>query len=262
MCVARYSTPPSGCPKKVPPGGSIVPWKSLIASSCTDTGALLAASASTLPSALGAATVRHTASAMPAMSLFISLLPRSLTDETRTLTDGVCKHRRLTTLELNTAHGAANAHVHSAEGARAALVLGHGRREESPRRTLVAVTEVARTEGVSVALVEQPYRLWDVAPLPPRTISTPPRCTVVERLLGAEELATSFHLSSAAGRWALAWHAAPQLRPARSEAPPRLPSGATSPLGARARAGCTSSTRSPCRRSSSRGRETGSASRR
>jgi predicted alpha/beta-hydrolase family hydrolase len=62
-------------------------------------------------------------------------------------------------IEIDTPHGQANAHLHSADAPRAALVLGHGAAGGVGSRDLVAVTEVARSEGVSVALVEQPYRV-------------------------------------------------------------------------------------------------------
>ena len=65
----------------------------------------------------------------------------------------------MTVLELETPHGPANAHLHPAAGARAALVLGHGAGGGVTARDLVAVTEAARAVGVSVALVEQPNRV-------------------------------------------------------------------------------------------------------
>ena len=65
----------------------------------------------------------------------------------------------MTVLELDTSHGRANAHLHPADEARAGLVLGHGAAGGVTARDLVAVTNVAREVGVSVALVEQPYRV-------------------------------------------------------------------------------------------------------
>ena len=62
------------------------------------------------------------------------------------------------TIDIDTPHGPAKAHVHAAKGARAALVLGHGAGGggvEAP--DLVRATEVALEEGISVALFEQPY---------------------------------------------------------------------------------------------------------
>jgi uncharacterized protein len=63
------------------------------------------------------------------------------------------------TLDLDTPHGTARAHLHQAVEPRAALVLGHGAGGGVAARDLVAVTEVALAEGLSVALVEQPYRV-------------------------------------------------------------------------------------------------------
>jgi predicted alpha/beta-hydrolase family hydrolase len=65
----------------------------------------------------------------------------------------------VTKLEVDTPHGQANAHLHLADDPRAALVLGHGAAGGVTSQDLVAVTGVARSEGVSVALVEQPYRV-------------------------------------------------------------------------------------------------------
>jgi uncharacterized protein len=63
------------------------------------------------------------------------------------------------TFEFDTPHGLARAHVHPAPQPRAALVLGHGAGGGVASADLVAVTDVARAEEVSVALVEQPYRV-------------------------------------------------------------------------------------------------------
>jgi predicted alpha/beta-hydrolase family hydrolase len=62
--------------------------------------------------------------------------------------------------EVATPHGPARVHLHAASGTpRAALVLGHGAGGSVDARDLVAVTGVARAAGVSVALVEQPYKV-------------------------------------------------------------------------------------------------------
>ncbi len=63
------------------------------------------------------------------------------------------------TFELETPHGRARAHLHSADEARAALVLGHGAGGGVTAPDLVAMTGVARAEGIGVVLVEQPYRV-------------------------------------------------------------------------------------------------------
>ena len=63
------------------------------------------------------------------------------------------------TLEIDTPFGAANAHLSSADEPRAALVLGHGAGGGVQAKDLVAVAGVAHSVGMSVALVEQPYRV-------------------------------------------------------------------------------------------------------
>jgi hypothetical protein len=63
----------------------------------------------------------------------------------------------VTVLEVDTPHGPANVHLHSADKPRAALVLGHGAGGGVAAPDLVAVTGAACAEGVTVALVEQPY---------------------------------------------------------------------------------------------------------
>jgi predicted alpha/beta-hydrolase family hydrolase len=60
---------------------------------------------------------------------------------------------------VETPHGPARVHLHSADDARAALVLGHGAGGGVTAPDLVAATEAALAERVSVALVEQPYRV-------------------------------------------------------------------------------------------------------
>jgi predicted alpha/beta-hydrolase family hydrolase len=63
----------------------------------------------------------------------------------------------VTVLEIDTPHGPANVHMHLAAEPRTGLVLGHGAAGGVAAPDLVAVTEVARSAGFSVALVEQPY---------------------------------------------------------------------------------------------------------
>ena len=64
-----------------------------------------------------------------------------------------------TVLDIETPHGLARAHVAHADDERAALVLGHGAGGGIAAGDLVAASEVALARGVSVALVEQPYRV-------------------------------------------------------------------------------------------------------
>lgn len=62
-------------------------------------------------------------------------------------------------LEVPTPRGPARVHLHAADGARGALVLGHGAGGGVGAPDLVAVTAAALAAGVTVALVEQPYRV-------------------------------------------------------------------------------------------------------
>jgi predicted alpha/beta-hydrolase family hydrolase len=63
------------------------------------------------------------------------------------------------TLEIETPFGSAKAHLDGADEPRAALVLGHGAGGGVQAKDLVAVAHVAHSLGLSVALVEQPYRV-------------------------------------------------------------------------------------------------------
>ncbi len=62
-------------------------------------------------------------------------------------------------LEVDTPHGQANVYLHRVDEPEAALVLGHGAAGGVTAQDLVVVTDAARSERVSVALVEQPYRV-------------------------------------------------------------------------------------------------------
>ena len=63
------------------------------------------------------------------------------------------------TLELDTPHGPARAHLHSSEGAMTAIVLGHGAGGGVNAPDLVAAKRAALALGLTVVLVEQPYRV-------------------------------------------------------------------------------------------------------
>ena len=65
---------------------------------------------------------------------------------------------RMTT-EIETPHGTARAHVQTLEGPRGTLVLGHGAGGGVGARDLVATAEAACALGLTVVLVEQPYRV-------------------------------------------------------------------------------------------------------
>jgi uncharacterized protein len=62
-------------------------------------------------------------------------------------------------LELDTPHGPARAHLHPVESPAGLLVLGHGAGGGVGSPDLVGATDAAREAGLSVALVEQPYRV-------------------------------------------------------------------------------------------------------
>jgi uncharacterized protein len=62
-------------------------------------------------------------------------------------------------LELPTPHGPARAHVRAADEPVAALMLGHGAGGSVGARDLQAVAAAAVAARVTVALVEQPYRV-------------------------------------------------------------------------------------------------------
>jgi len=92
----------------------------------------------------------------------------------------------MTMLNIETPHGRATAQVHSVDRARAALVLGHGAGGGVGSRDLLAVSSVAQSMEVSVALVEQPYRVAGRrTPAPPRQLDAA-WTTVIDQLLAGE----------------------------------------------------------------------------
>ena len=62
-------------------------------------------------------------------------------------------------LQIDTPHGPARARLEAVDDPQAALVLGHGAGGGVDAPDLVAATEAARSQGITVALVEQPYRV-------------------------------------------------------------------------------------------------------
>jgi predicted alpha/beta-hydrolase family hydrolase len=91
------------------------------------------------------------------------------------------------TLEIPTPHGPARAHLHAAEEPPGALVLGHGAGGGVTAPDLVAAADVARSLGIAVALVEQPYRVAGRrSPAPARQLDAA-WLAVIERL-AADEL--------------------------------------------------------------------------
>jgi predicted alpha/beta-hydrolase family hydrolase len=61
--------------------------------------------------------------------------------------------------ELDTPHGTARVHLRPVESPVAAVVLGHGAAGGVESPDLVGATDAALSAGLSVALVEQPYRV-------------------------------------------------------------------------------------------------------
>jgi predicted alpha/beta-hydrolase family hydrolase len=79
-------------------------------------------------------------------------------------------------------------HLHLAGHAHAALVLGHGAGGGVEAPDLVAVTDAVHADGVSVALVEQPYRVAGRrAPAPARQLDAAWQAVIGD--LAAAELA-------------------------------------------------------------------------
>ena len=61
--------------------------------------------------------------------------------------------------QLETPHGPARVHLHEVDKPRAALVLGHGAGGGVESPDLVGAARAANAAGLTVALVEQPYRV-------------------------------------------------------------------------------------------------------
>lgn len=145
----------------------------------------------------------------------------------------------MTTLAIDTPHDRANAHVHPADAPRGALVLGHGAGGGVTAGDLLAVTEVARSEGFTVALVEQPYRVAGRrSPAPARQldaawIAVIDRLTTGElrglplvvggRSLGARVACRTVEATGAVAVLCLAFPLRPPRRAGAAPAPSRLP---------------------------------------
>jgi predicted alpha/beta-hydrolase family hydrolase len=89
--------------------------------------------------------------------------------------------------EIDTPFGVARAHLERVDEPRGALVLGHGAGGGITARDLVAVADAAQSAGLSVALVEQPYRVMGRrSPAPARQLDA--AWTAVIEHLRAREL--------------------------------------------------------------------------
>jgi predicted alpha/beta-hydrolase family hydrolase len=142
-------------------------------------------------------------------------------------------------LEIDTPHGPARAHLHPADGPSAALVLGHGVGGGVEAGDLVAAKDAALSQGVSVALVEQPYRVAERrSPAPARQLDAA-WIAVVERLrsdelsglplivggrsLGARVACRTVAETGAVAVLCLAFPLQPPRRKVGKESPSRLP---------------------------------------
>jgi uncharacterized protein len=91
-------------------------------------------------------------------------------------------------IELETPHGPARVHRHDVDAPRALLVLGHGAGGGVTAPDLVGATKVANEAGVSVALVEQPYRVAGRRSQAPAKQLDAAWIAVVDQLRGEEPL--------------------------------------------------------------------------
>jgi predicted alpha/beta-hydrolase family hydrolase len=90
--------------------------------------------------------------------------------------------------EIDTPHGPAGAHLHPVDDPRGALVLGHGAGGGVQAPDLLAATRAAQEDGISVVLVEQPYRVAGRrSPAPAKQLDT--AWTAVVTRLTTTELA-------------------------------------------------------------------------
>jgi predicted alpha/beta-hydrolase family hydrolase len=142
------------------------------------------------------------------------------------------------TFDIATPFGTAVAHVNRADEPRAGLALGHGAGGGVQARDLVAAARVAHSLGLSVALVEQPYRVAGRrSPAPAHQLDAA-WTAVIERLLadelrgvplfvggrssGARVACRTARVTGAAGVLCLAFPLQPPRRAAAAPAPNRL----------------------------------------
>jgi uncharacterized protein len=133
---------------------------------------------------------------------------------------------------VDTPHGPARVHLETLDRPRGLLVLGHGAGGGVSARDLVTAAEAGRRAGLSVALVEQPYRVagrrspvparqldaaWSAVVDQLRTADVP--LVVGGRSAGARVACRTAAASGASGVVCLAF----PLQPARPGSPSRLP---------------------------------------
>lgn len=141
--------------------------------------------------------------------------------------------------ELETPSGTARVHLHRARSALAGLVLGHGAGGGVDAPDLAAATAAALAERVSVALVEQPYRVAGRrSPAPARQLDAAWLAAVARlrerelrglplvvggRSLGARVACRTADATEAIGVLCLAFPLQPPRRSGKGPAPSRLP---------------------------------------
>jgi predicted alpha/beta-hydrolase family hydrolase len=89
-------------------------------------------------------------------------------------------------LQIDTLHGPARAHLRTAKEPHAALILGHGAGGGVDAPDLTAASRAAGAERITVALVEQPYRVAGRRSPPRAPQLDADWLTVVERLRTGE----------------------------------------------------------------------------
>jgi len=158
---------------------------------------------------------------------------------TLTVTGSSCHHPLVRVLEVVTPAGLARVHLHGCDSPRAGLLLGHGAGGGVEAPDLVAVREIALTEGVSVGLVEQPYRVAGRRSPAPAGQLDAAAIAVVARLrerefrglpllvggrsLGARVACRTAGLTGAIAVLCLAFPLQPPRRSETARAPSRLP---------------------------------------
>ena len=142
-------------------------------------------------------------------------------------------------LEIDTPVGPARAHLERVDDPRGALVLGHGAGGGVTARDLVAVARLAHSAGLTVALVEQPYRVAGRrSPAPAHQLDTAWKA-VIEHLVaddlrdlplvvggrssGARVACRTAQSTGAAAVLCLAFPLQPPRRSGSAPAPSRLP---------------------------------------
>jgi uncharacterized protein len=145
----------------------------------------------------------------------------------------------VTKLEVDTPRGQAEVHLHAADEPRAGLVLGHGAAGGAESGDIVAAKDVAISEGISVALVEQPYRVAGRrSPAPARQLEAAWTAVVDHlvagelrglplivggRSLGARVACRTAEATGAVAVLCLAFPLQPPRRSGKPESPSRLP---------------------------------------